>query len=463
MNHLKEKKESYFQVDTGDEKLSFIKLCWPLVMEYILKYMLTTVNTLILSGYSDDAVAAVGVAGQVTNLNFVIQQALSAGAMVSISQNLGAGNKKRAKNLASVVLAMTVGVTALFTLLATLFPMQILRIMNLEERLLKEGADYLAIVGTVAILESLIAIISAIVRCYGYTKIPMVIITVMNLINAIGSYIVIERPFEVPVYGVQGVAIARAISVVASFILALFIIRKVPLGLSFSAFKKENEPGANVKILLKIGVPSGLSSFSYNFSQLIATSILADMGSASVSAMVYVKNIVQYVAICSMAISAAYQIIVGRVIGMGKKAYAKALGNMNFVLCAAFNTIVILTIVLFRRPLVAMFTESPQIMGLAVNVIVIDIVVEFFRAMNHAGSANLAASGDVKYHMIIGIVSCWVFSVAFSYIFGVVLELGIYGCWMAFCLDEGFRAISYCRRWQSGKWERFAVVKRDVQ
>lgn len=463
MNRLRGGRESYFVVEAGAERLSAISLCWPMMLEYIMKYLLTTVNTLILSAYSDDAVAAVGVAGQVTTMAFVIYHAFSTGAMVSISRNLGAGNKQRAQNLASVAIALTILVSIAFTVLLLCFPVQILRVMQLEEALMDDGVAYLTIVGLAIVFESLTTVISSIARCYGHTKMPMVIMTIMNVINALGSYLVIMRPFEIPLSGVSGVAVARNVSVLVSFAILLICVKKIPLGISLSALRKDQDVQENTMTILKVSIPSGLSSFSYNFSQLVATAILANMGAASVTAMVYVKNIVQYVSVCSSSVSAGYQIIIGRIIGTGNKEYARRLGNADFVLCTSVNTIISLLIVLFRYPLIGIFTDSPEITKLAATVIVIDIIVEFFRAMNHAGAANLVAAGDVKFHMAIGIVSCWVFSVAFSYIFGISLQWGIIGCWLSFCLDEGFRATSYFRRWQGHRWERFATIKRDVQ
>ena len=53
----------------------------------------------------------------------------------------------------------------------------------------------------------------------------------------------------------------------------------------------------------------------------------------------------------------------------------------------------------------------------------------------------------------------WFISVLGSYVFAVVLGLGIYGLWIAFAADELFRGIMMVIRWKGGKWrsKRIAV------
>lgn len=270
---------------------------------------------------------------------------------------------------------------------------------------------------------------------------------------------VIMRPIEIPFHGVSGVAMARGTSVLISFGVMLFIIRNIPIKLGWRAFRKENQPIKNMKAILRISIPSGLSNFSYMFSQTVATAILAQVGASAVTTMVYINNIVQYIKAFSLALSHSYQILIGWLVGMGDRAKAMKLGNISIFLCAVTNTVLAIGLCFIRYSVLGIFTDSVEIINLAANVMIINILVELFRAMNHGGGGNLVATGDVKYFVSVSISSCWLFSIGFSFVFGVLLNMGIYGCWLAFCLDEAFRAISYFCRWRSGKWEKYALAE----
>jgi Na+-driven multidrug efflux pump len=47
--------------------------------------------------------------------------------------------------------------------------------------------------------------------------------------------------------------------------------------------------------------------------------------------------------------------------------------------------------------------------------------------------------------------------VGLSYVLGVLLNLGIFGCWIAFMLDEIAKSIVYLLRWRSGKFKKAIV------
>ena len=68
------------------------------------------------------------------------------------------------------------------------------------------------------------------------------------------------------------------------------------------------------------------------------------------------------------------------------------------------------------------------------------------------------AAGDVKFSMVISIVSMWVCRIVFSYILGNYLGFGVFGVWMAMILDWCVRAVCFVLRYRSGKWKGRAVV-----
>lgn len=445
-------------VDDGRTKLSLVHLAWPMVLENIMKYLITTVNTLTMSSYSDHAVAAVGVSGQVVNLINSVYVAVGVGIMVVVSQHLGAGKTEKASQISSVSIGLMALFSMVFMAVIFLFCDPILKIMQLDDSLMKDGRDYLLIVSFFTLFDGLIAAVSSLEKSYGHIRVPMVVMIVMNALNALGSYIVIFRPFEVPVHGVAGVAIARGISTVISFLLLVVLSRKTSLCFSLSAFARKNAPLKNMRTILKIGIPTGLSSISYQLSQTVATAIMAEVGVAAVASMVYVGNIVQYIKAFSLSVSYAYEIMIGRLIGMGEKKQAFEMGKFCITLCASVNTLFAVLIVLFRFPLLGLFTDAEDILHMAGAVMMIDIVVELFRAMNHGGGGCLTAVGDTRYFMKVAILSCWIFSIGLSWLLGIGLHMGIYGCWLAFCVDEGFRAVSYFRRWKSREWMQINVI-----
>lgn len=71
---------------------------------------------------------------------------------------------------------------------------------------------------------------------------------------------------------------------------------------------------------------------------------------------------------------------------------------------------------------------------------------------------TLRAAGDVQYTMYMSIFSMWIFRIAFSYVLGKYMGLGVFGIWVAMVIDWVFRAICFVIRYLGGKWKHKATV-----
>ena len=81
------------------------------------------------------------------------------------------------------------------------------------------------------------------------------------------------------------------------------------------------------------------------------------------------------------------------------------------------------------------------------------------RAVNIVMVRALQAAGDIKTPVTVGIIGMWFVAVLFSYIFGIVFQLGLIGVWLAMALDEILRAFVFIYRWQSGKWRNKTMTE----
>ena len=91
----------------------------PVFIEMALVMMLGAVDTVMLSRYSDNSVAAVGLDNQLISLVFLVYQFFSMGAAILCAQYIGAGLRKR---LVQVVgMALTVNLMLGLTVSALLF------------------------------------------------------------------------------------------------------------------------------------------------------------------------------------------------------------------------------------------------------------------------------------------------------------------------------------------------------
>jgi putative MATE family efflux protein len=436
---------------------TLFSITWPLFIEISLHIGMGIVATLILSGYSDNAVAGVGVANQIINIFILIFNVSAIGATILIGQNLGANQLDQARRLAKSAFGVNFWVGIVMTIIVLAFGGIFLKFYGLSGDVYDFAYTFLIITGASLFLESIALALSAVLRSYGHTRETMIVTVIMNVISIIGSFIAIRGWFGLPVTGVTGVAysfiVARVFIIVALF---YFVYKQLALKFHIKDMFKINK--SDVKGLLSIGIPSAGENISYQLSQVVITSFVALTGAAALAARVYILNISMLCFLFTVAIAQGTQILIARY--TGAKQYDRAIKRGLKTLRIAFlvSAVVSLAVALIGEPILNVFTTDPAIIAIALPVLWAIVFIEPGRAMNIVLMGSLKSVGDVRFPVVIGMICMWGIAVVFSYIFGVTLGLGLLGIWIAQGLDEWVRGGFALKRWVSKPWLNNKVV-----
>jgi Na+-driven multidrug efflux pump len=82
--------------------------------------------------------------------------------------------------------------------------------------------------------------------------------------------------------------------------------------------------------------------------------------------------------------------------------------------------------------------------------------------MNIVLMMSLKSSGDVRFPVVIGVLSMWGIAVSLSYLLGVHYGLGLVGVWIASGADEWLRGCFALKRWLMKPWARRKLAKAEV-
>lgn len=420
--------------------------------------MLGAVDTIMLSQYSDESVAAVGVVNQIVMFAFLIFEVINIGTSVLCSQYLGA---KMQKNMVQVV-----GVALLFNLVVGLLISAILHYgattllgwMGLRPELLKYGIGYMQIVGAFAFFQAISFTISASLRSADKAIYPMMVTVLVNIMNIIGNYSLIFGKWGMPALGAEGAAIstsvARGVSMVVLFVI-LFRkhIPRFPLDY-FRPF-----PWVELKNLLKVGLPSAGENMSYSFSQVVITYFINILGNNALATRTYTVNIVMFVYLFAIAMAQGGAISIGHLVGQKKIRAAYLLGKYVMRLSILVSLVLSCVWAASGHFIFSMLTDNQEIIKMGVTIMLVDIIVEIGRAVNIYATNALRSAGDVNFPFYVGVAVQWTVSVGFSYLFGIHWGWGLVGMWCAFLLDENIRALLFVKRWNSMRWARKGFIK----
>jgi len=424
----------------------------PIFLETLLLMATGAVDVFMLSRYADDAVAASGIVNQLVFLVCLLYMITTLGTSVLCAQYLGA---KQYKNVSQVIgLSLLINTLVGIAVSAGLycFAPQLLTLMGLKDDLMQYGVPYMYQVGGSSVFLALAMTLGAILRSYKKAYYPMLVAFLINIINAVGNYLLIFGHGGFPALGITGAGISTAICRFVSVALMAWILFRYVTPLPKLNYFRPF-PFDKIKNLLIVGLPAAGENISYDLSQLLITYFAVLLGTASLTARTYAMNIVMFSFVFAMAIGHGVSIMIGHLVGKARNSAAFSLEKYS-IRWALLVTIVISVITaLAGTNIFQLLSDNPEVVRMGAVILYIDVLLEIGRAVNITAVNSLIASGDVMFPFVTGIIVMWGVATLLSYVLGVYLGWGLNGIWIAMALDELIRAALFEHRWRSRKWQ----------
>ena len=431
---------------------SLVSLTIPIFLELLLITIVGNIDTIMLNHYSDKAVGAVGGISQVLNIQNVIFGFINLATSILCAQFIGARNKKKVQEVITVSLIVNLLLGLLMGALYFGFWELILQKINLPLELVDIGKTYFKLVGGLCVFQAITLTCGAIMKSHGNPK-PMLYVNMgVNVLNIFGNGMFIFGWFGMPVLGATGVGISTVVSRFIGCIVGFLVMSKY---CHFKFRKKFLKPFPFhiVKNILSIGIPTAGENFAWNVGQLMIMAMVNKMGPTMITSRTYLMLIANFVMTFSISLGHATAIQVGQLVGAREddEAYRRCINSLKISILLAI--VVTGTVVIFKRPIMEVFTKDEAILAASLVVFPFMFVLEVGRVFNIVIINSLHAAGDIKYPMAVGVGFVFLVAVLFSYILGIKFEMGLVGIWIANAADEWFRGIAMWFRWKSKKWK----------
>jgi len=414
--------------------------------------LLRVTNTFMLSFYSDESVAAVGVANEIIMMVVLIFNMISIGSAVTISHELGAGRLLELKRITGMTLTLNMMLGIVLSLLVMGMSTPLLGLFSLDDTTFALAKPYLLIAGGGLLVQGLLTAAVAMIQAHGMTKQTMLVAVGINIANVVGNYVIISGPLRHLELGVAGVATCTIICQLIGLAIHLSLLNKVMGGLDrFDFLSWKN---GRLRRVLRIGVPASLNTLSYNTKQFVITAMIASLGSVMLSAKIYTHSIMLIVLVLSVALSKGVQILAGHQIGAGQTELAYRTVLRCFWQSVMITLVAVCLIGLWRQSLLELFTDSREIVAIGGTLLLYSFILEPGRNLNVIFERALQTAGDARFAAISSVLIMWLVSVPLAYLFGIQLGYGLYGIWLSFVLDEWMRGCILYLRWRSRRWER---------
>ncbi|MGN0985366.1 MAG: MATE family efflux transporter [Candidatus Enterenecus sp.] len=444
------------------ERPGILRLTWPIFIELVLQMLVGNADQIMVGWYNSDSVGAIGNANQIINLLIIIFSVVCTSAMILIAQHIGAKATEELGETYTVSLLANVIFGGVVMAVLLVLPGPIYRAMQVDTQIFEETCLYTRIIAVGMLFQAVYLTFTAFFRSNQMMKESMVISVSMNVLNIAGNAVFINGAFGLPAMGAAGAALASDLSRLAGVIaIAVLFVRRFPGMLSLKFLRPF--PVWQLRTLLHIGLPAGGESLSYNGSQLVLQVFCNMLPLYVVTTKVYANMFATVSYTFASAIGQAAQVVVANRMGAGDIEEVDRTVRYTLRRALLISTLVSALLFLFARPVYSLFTRDPQVLDLCRWVMLVEIPLEMGRAVNIVMSRSLQSCGDIRFPVVICVVSAWLLSVGGGFLLGHVLGLGLVGIWAGQAADECVRALLFLGRWKGGVWRTKRLVRAQGQ
>lgn len=365
----------------------------PVMATGILQVLYNAADTFVvaLSPAGDTAVAAISSTGSITGLIVNLFIGLCTGVLSVVARHIGAHHHKRVRQSVHTAMALSLICGVFLTVVGFLLSEPLLAIMGTgadDPVVLEKATLYMQIyfLGMPAFMVYNFG--ASVLRAAGDTKRPLWFLALSGLANVVLN-LVFVLGFNMDVAGV-GIATIAAQYISAVLVLIALMREKSNVRLEFSHLRIYPK---RLSEMLKLGVPAGIQSSLFAFSNVLIQSTINSFGSAHMAASGAAGQIENIAYTAMAAFYTTTMAFTSQNFGARKKQRIRKVNIYGHLLDAAFGIGIGLLILLFSRPLLSLFLDSEVSISAATTRIVIIASTIFLCGAMDVQSSHLRGLG----------------------------------------------------------------------
>ncbi len=393
---------------------SVIRYTIPIILTNAFQLLFNAADVIVVGRFCGSvSVAAVGSTTSLIHLITNLFIGLSIGCGITAAQSLGAGTKEKTKRIVHTALPIALLCGVIITVAGIVGAEFFLKLMSTPSDILKLASLYLKIYFLGITSTMVYNFCAAILRAVGDTKSPLLFLTLSGFLNVVLNliFVIVFR------LDVAGVAIATAVSQTLAAILSVLALIKIdgPCKLSVKAIKIYK---SEFWEFLRIGIPAGIQSCTFSFSNVIIQSSINSLGTAVVAGNSAAQNIDHFLNTATDAFHQTALNFTGQNIGI--KNYKRAASIFKICnVCSVLCTIAAGSLLtLFAKPLLSIYiTDSPDAIAIGVIRITVLGLTYFIGAYMQTTSGALRGMGISFTPMLVSILGVcgirilWIYTV----------------------------------------------------
>jgi putative MATE family efflux protein len=427
-------------------------LAWPVILEMALHMFVWVFDTAMVGRLSAEALSAVGLGGEIVFTTTAVFSGIGIGTMVMVARHTGAGLPEDAQHVASRSLGLGFLIGLLVAGALALFCRPLLQFFVKDPTVTEYAVSYMRITSVSVAFMIPLNVCSYIMRGVGNTRTPMIIAGITNGINVIGDYVLIFGKFGFPRLEVMGASIATATGQIIGSIIIIAILFHGRKGVRVRPRHMFQMDKDFIKRIFRLSIPASMEEFTRSGGRVISSLWISSMGAVPFAAnsIAITAESISFMPGHGFAIAAST--LVGQSLGAGMRDEAEESALRSTLMGTLFMTVIGLGFFFFPTFIIALFTNLPDVMALAVKCIRIGAFEQPFIALSMIMAASLRGAGDTRGPFVVAVISNWLIRLPLIFMVVYVLHLEVTYVWVATLVQFVVESMLLTLRFYRGRW-----------
>ncbi|MEN8210086.1 MAG: MATE family efflux transporter [Thermodesulfobacteriota bacterium] len=433
-----------------------VKLAFPVMLGQVMFAVLNFADRFFIGKLGINEAAGSSLSGALIWTLITFTSLITGGTIALVSRKIGEANYKDAVESAEQSLLLSIVLGCIVAAACFLFSGELIGFYQAEPVVEAIGISYFKILMTGFPFMMFGSVAGAIFQSSGNTKTPMFVFSGMSLINLVLDPVLIFGSGPIPSLGVNGAAMATVFSEIAAFVwiyYKLYHYKTIKLQKLFFIRPQLNM----MKRILKIGIWSGMNSFSRPLSGVFLQKIIVFHGTAYLAAFSFAMQWVSLIFIFLEGMRIAISTLAG--LNLGKKDYesVKNIVNAGLKFGYIIMTIILLVFLPSVRIAIGIFSMNPEVINAGAGFLIIILTGMYFAVPLAIYTAAFNGAGDTMPPMITSFIANWAGKIGTAYIATYYLGLSIDYVWWGVTVSLAIEGIGVTLWFSRGKWKEKIV------
>ncbi len=432
-----------------DENLS-LRFVVPVIMENCLTIFIGMAISMVISGISASALAAIGMANTIVTVISALFSVITSSVSILVSRQVGAGENSDAADSIEQSTFLSLVSSLVLTVLFIAFASPVLKLMmpTAEASMFAEAVRYFRVVMISLPFLILYTVFGGACRALGNSRIPMVAAFAVNFCQLFFAWLTIN------VLGLNEVGAG----------IALIVCRFVGAAVLFYVLMKDHRRFvlkirnmlrpklSTCKRIVRIGMPVSFESTFVQVGYMLANSMSIALGTMESGVYQILNTINGFTGvpqgICSIVAVSA----VGHLLGRKNYKDAKKAGWLIWIVGIVSGALLGFTAMIFGQQFCGLYSSDPATINASAELIWILLLMNFTGCSINVVDPQLRVGGDVKWVMTWTLIAVWLIRLPLTYFMCFYWDMGVLGIYLANTISLAFRMVMGIIRYCGNKW-----------